>query len=581
MRLGNCFRILFPSIARQHLLSILHPHSCIPFDVMLQIKLPSCRTCKDRKIRCDKEQPICYNCRKSGKFCRYGESGLSWPAEGNNRRLIVGGTDHSRTLVAEPRFINVSLKDIEGAASPNRGFWHIERQRDEGKTQMGMANFMPRYVKNATEAELLDYFCYVAPAILPQLNSETNHLRDVLIRISLQDDSASSRAVLFSLLSLASIHRNGTNPQGTILKAQALKALQNASNTKHMQASEVHQHLAASLLLCHVEISLSSEATSFWGLYVCGAKKILKHIFRWYSTSSVTKSFDGALLYRSLHYHDVVSRFSLRHWRNPRSQDHLTIYEEGTYVYKIDCKRTIQMIPGAECLLDEVKLLDDIVSHAAHLQADQLPPHRHDATLPDIEKRVRELYSLSRQQLVNTDIVKHLDGSFNPPTTCNTLLSHRESRGCLRMHLFIIATWIYFERTLCNLAGASDSLTRMLNEAFSLLSYSRELYTGTEMRHFPFALFVIGAEARNDDERRVVLDVMAQMVGRISGVSISPAQGPSPAQNLRSLGMKVAEELAQSFWILRDLHDSSEGYFDYNNSLHQIVSNYERLPSLL
>ena len=94
-----------------------------------------------------------------------------------------------------------------------------------------------------------------APAILPRLHSETNGLGYALIRLSLYDDSDSSKAALFSLLSLTSLVRDGVNSEAFRFKGQALQALQRASRLDSIQENQAIQHIAASLLLCGVEVS--------------------------------------------------------------------------------------------------------------------------------------------------------------------------------------------------------------------------------------------------------------------------------------------------------------------------------------
>ena len=36
---------------------------------------PACDECRIRKVRCDRESPLCSSCRKSGLICQYTQKG--------------------------------------------------------------------------------------------------------------------------------------------------------------------------------------------------------------------------------------------------------------------------------------------------------------------------------------------------------------------------------------------------------------------------------------------------------------------------------------------------------------------------
>lgn len=95
---------------------------------------------------------------------------------------------------------------------------------------------------------------YVSFAGLPRLDPARPSLRDLMIRLSLLNDSNSSRAALYSLLSLSAVHRYGDTVKAARFKNLALQALRKASRAAPLDIVQVQQHIAASLMLCRVEV---------------------------------------------------------------------------------------------------------------------------------------------------------------------------------------------------------------------------------------------------------------------------------------------------------------------------------------
>lgn len=94
---------------------------------------------------------------------------------------------------------------------------------------------------------------YEASTSLPQLDSETTQFRDLLLRMSLKDDSASSRALLYSIFCLSAVRRYGNVQECAHFKTLALQALQQATTSTTLTTAQVLQHVAAGLMLCRSE----------------------------------------------------------------------------------------------------------------------------------------------------------------------------------------------------------------------------------------------------------------------------------------------------------------------------------------
>jgi hypothetical protein len=130
------------------------------------------------------------------------------------------------------------------------------------------------------------------------------------------------------------------------------------------------------------------------------------------------------------------------------------------------------------------------------------------------------------------------------------------------------------------MAGESDTLSHLLDDVFSLLSYNlQNQQIKWRIRLPPFALFVIGGEARNDVERTLVLEVLERAIMETD--TLHADKQPCPAVGLRASGLGYVMELTKRVWIMDDLHDDSNGPLDYGTKLHEALSSCEKLPSLL
>ena len=92
-----------------------------------------------------------------------------------------------------------------------------------------------------------------ASSTLAVFEPDTNELLGLLVRLALSDSSPSSMAVLQSTLALSSFHRHGLQAGVYGFKDRALRTLV-GSCTPGIKSPMVAQHIAASMLLCHLEV---------------------------------------------------------------------------------------------------------------------------------------------------------------------------------------------------------------------------------------------------------------------------------------------------------------------------------------
>jgi Fungal specific transcription factor domain len=106
---------------------------------------------------------------------------------------------------------------------------------------------------------ILTVIC-TASSTLAIFDPDKNEFLSLLVRLALSDSAPSSMAVLQAALALSSFHRHGLQGDVFQLKARALRTLI-TSCTPSIESPTVVQHIAASMILCHLEVC------SILGLY--------------------------------------------------------------------------------------------------------------------------------------------------------------------------------------------------------------------------------------------------------------------------------------------------------------------------
>jgi hypothetical protein len=154
--------------------------------------------------------------------------------------------------------------------------------------------------------------CYVASGSLATFGQDATALGNILVRISLDGETASAAAALQALLAFSSLHRYGLQSQALELKIAALGRLAEGSFAPSLSAKETIQHITTGMLLCSFEVHQSSCTSGQWIQYVGGVKTVIAA-----SSVKTLLDFDSdvAALLDWVHYHDVLARFSLLHWK--------------------------------------------------------------------------------------------------------------------------------------------------------------------------------------------------------------------------------------------------------------------------
>lgn len=120
--------------------------------------------------------------------------------------------------------------------------------------------------------------------------------------------------------------------------------------------------------------------------------------------------------------------------------------------------------------------------------------------------------------------------------------------------LYQLATLVYLERTSTKASGPSDKITQTVDSAFSIL---REL----ETYQWPFPLLIFACEARGDEERVVILDL------------ISKTERKAHVRSLESL-----KTMVRFVWTQDDL---AEEPVDYADKMSALMSISDSVPSFV
>ncbi|KAM6538169.1 hypothetical protein FALCPG4_000052 [Fusarium falciforme] len=371
---------------------------------------------------------------------------------------------------------------------------------------------------------------YQASFSLMAFGHDALKIREILIRMALSDNSPSATAILQSTLALASYHRDKDHSQADRLKIAALRALA-ASTQGVIGADESFRHIAAGMLLCTLEIYQISAASSHWLWYVCGSKKIIKSA----KLDERTPTNDTTTLIGWVHYSDVLARFSLRHWQ-PNLLE-ATGFAIGAHF------KPFQPAVCAE-------------AQPAHLVG---PPHEVlyllsevcDTVVEPSDPRFHESDYQQYLKLLEWKL-RRIDISTNEN---NTLTEGSRLNSDRAVELYQLATLIYLKRASAENPKGKSRLPEWIERSFDILSH-------LEHCQWPFPLLILGCEARTDDQRTMILDLISKTESNIH------------FRKLDSVRMMI-----QRIWVQNDLIEEE---FNYVHKLGAVLSSANRaVPALV
>ncbi|KAL6238510.1 hypothetical protein BDW75DRAFT_247235 [Aspergillus navahoensis] len=340
---------------------------------------------------------------------------------------------------------------------------------------------------------------HTASHALSVLGHDPKSIGDILIPMALTDSSLSSLAVRQALLGLSSLHRYGVQTQAFEFKVSAIKSLKAASHTS-IGAAEALQHVAAGMLLCSIEIHKASCTSSQWRLFVTGVKQVL-------NASSLLpfrrdSVFGGMMDWA--YYHHTMGLFSALH-------------------------RHTEYWPPVACLGQAPRLT--------------LSP----------TNTLLTLFSQGCQILAATP-------SSTPPGALQTLALELQTLPLPdtpdpTLELFRLAILVYFNRMT-----ASTLEPRLTTQA--RIQSALAIFATLDSCPRQFPLFIIGCEARTDEERYTVLELINRTEKTAS-----------------SRSLVILSALIKAVWVQDDLAGDRE--LGYREKITAVISACSLLPTFV
>lgn len=250
---------------------------------------------------------------------------------------------------------------------------------------------------------------------------------------------------------------------------------------------------------------------------------------------------DLAVLLDWVYYHDVMMRFTLRHWNGEAMALPANTTTAWTQVCsytkvfveqlpKIDLKRScISQQPSSTSALPELlsEFCESMPDLASHIPAGRaLDDHR--GFIQVLDWRIR---------------------------TVPVLLKPDEAAEMMTIiELYRLAALVYIHRASNDLLNHEPQTQRDIDRGFLLLSKMDACE-----RQFP--IFVLGCEARTDEQRGIIMDLISRTEKRVTSRSFNHVT-----------------VLLQAVWAQDDLADVQINYW---NKLTSVISRCAIVPSLV
>ncbi|SPO03144.1 uncharacterized protein DNG_05826 [Cephalotrichum gorgonifer] len=404
-----------------------------------------CATCKDHAISCDRAKPNCSNCSRSNRKCQWYGPKLSWPRANDRRRAVISKTPppSSQRPAGDQnysvQFVNTSHWDIElhhslesSLAVPTRPLLDVPMADVRTCPLLGVPMPWVPPKLGPLDRDLLEY----SSASLATFGHDATALGNILARIALHEETASTAALLQALLAFSSLHRYGVQSQAVELKIAALRSLAEASAAPSLDVKETMQHIGAGMLLCSYEVHQSSCTSGHWTGYLSGVKTVISA----FSVEKLLQFGSDAIV--------------LLDWIS-------------------------NLPPPIFSILNLLSQLCDAVSSST------IPPGTFDSAedykgfLRIMDWRIRSL-------------------PIRKATNNNDNISEDEM---LTMQLFQLAMLLYLTRSSEGLIYQPITAQENIDKAFAIfprLSSCKQ----------QFPIHVIGCEARTDEQRAVILDII-------------------------------------------------------------------------
>ncbi|KAF2792458.1 hypothetical protein K505DRAFT_307580 [Melanomma pulvis-pyrius CBS 109.77] len=487
-----------------------------------------CWTCKDRKIACDKHLPTCQNCRHSGRECLGYGMRLSWPRKNDQKRAITSEVpDQPQELSSfwflGADFVNVFSSDVELSDNTLNSV-SMPRRASPRPRIFRNPSWMP-FTLNSSEIDLFSYYMNNVSHKLTAANNA--QIQNLVVRMSFADVSPASSAILYIIYAIANLHLSNIS-QALEYKSKAVNAVW-ASSRQSSALKDVRQRIIAVNFLALFDAFATPSTPREWASSICYSKTASIIAF----PSEQAYQGDLAVILDWVYYYDVLSKFAVRHFdrRTPGMID--CAKRKDLMVAEMNSQNKTNIVPTLACSIEVLSTIACIIDVVLEMETNK---NSHTETLDKLDRRLKFAKQYVR--------IEDLDASM-----CIDRKRQIEDIA----ELYRLAGLIYLNRAGRNVPTSSPVLQRLTEKAFVILE---TLHTCE--RTFP--LFLVGCEARTDDQRTIVLRVIDRTQSRFPPASIMRIRG-----------------YIERFWAQNDL-DTGQA-IDYALKMTTAMSNADGLPA--
>ncbi|KZL74362.1 zinc-finger transcription factor [Colletotrichum tofieldiae] len=490
-----------------------------------------CGTCIDRKISCDRRHPRCSNCVRSNRACQGYGLRLSWPRDNDRKRMIVSRAGyflrrsrHNSPSSGQFHMINATSWDIKVYQYLNT---------PHGNPIPALSHSLSRSMPglSATEKDLFQFFQNKVAVGLSSFSSKP--LGQSLLRLASSGDSLASVALQRSLIAVAYQYRYGPGLRGEELKLSAIHALA-ASAAQGIQSQSAVQHVAAGMVLCLFETRQSSVSSNQWLCYLRAAGKVIESV----SLKSFVGVTDGPILLEWVYYHEVLARFSLRHWRRSDGEvpSHACFAKLPCYLPEEKSRwHAASGIVQWQKPIEHQKLFEPL-HLLSEVTAEILPSKNPTCHGEEYKVKIKNL----KEEIMNLKGPRPFDDETR--------------RAAAKAEVFRIATLVYLSRSTGQDSTHPSEIPLLVKRGLHLIHHM-----GICER--PLPLLILGCEARTDIERLYILDLVAS------------TETAAPDRHLHSI-----KTLLQALWTQDDLHAEDNVQPDYMEKLSAVFTASRLLP---
>ncbi|KAL0942978.1 uncharacterized protein CTRU02_200864 [Colletotrichum truncatum] len=487
-----------------------------------------CWTCAARKVQCDGDRPACKKCVRSRRECQGYELRLSWPRAGDKKRALTG--TNTPPAISLPHrsievpsglfFVNTSFKDLEL-------YGYLTGQTTLYQPLGYSPNLSRQHQQYTDHMDLIHYFYHTAYLSLVTFGQEPSHIRGVLLSMALSHDAVSGVALFYALLAFSSLHRHGLDKQGLNLKIQAIQFLSAAVKSKPLTAATAAQHVAASMLLGSFEIMQPLEGSGEWLWHTWGAMDMIRAT----QLNDQPHGSDTGHLLNWVQYHEVISRFTMHHWRHkslvPMKTRKASTIQNLQY---LPLARHRPNLPSANPTYAILNLLSEVCDTLIDPRDPRSQDEEYRLRLKDIERRIESL-------------------SIQSDTTEST------PDAIFAVGLYQMATRVYLVRASQSPWEATANLDSLIDAAFSGPARS------CTCEHF-FPLLILACEAQKDEQRVTIINLIERT-----------------ARDERIRSIQAVKTTIQSIWVQQDLHKDNDVLIDYLDIMSAVISSNNSVPS--